>query len=44
VKAEAGQPPMHAMDLEDVIDYRVAIAHELLRAAAEGRTRLARAQ
>ncbi len=44
MKAEAGQPQMHAMDLEDVIDYRVAIAHELLRAAAEGRMRLAQAQ
>ncbi len=44
MKAEAGQPQMHAMDRQDVIDYRVAIAHELLRAAAEGRMRLAQAQ
>jgi 7,8-dihydropterin-6-yl-methyl-4-(beta-D-ribofuranosyl)aminobenzene 5'-phosphate synthase len=44
MKAEAGQPQMHAMDLEDVIDYRVAMAHELLRALSEGRMRLAQAQ
>ena len=40
-KAEAGQQPMHAMDLEDVIDYRVALAHQMLDALADGRMRLA---
>lgn len=27
MKAEAGTPPQHAMDLEDVTDYRLALAH-----------------
>ena len=44
MKAEAGQPQTYAMDLEDVVDYRVAIAHQLLRALADGRTRFAQAQ
>jgi len=44
MKAEAGQQPMHAMDLEDVIDYRVALAHEMLDALPRGRIRLASAQ
>ena len=42
-KAEAGQQRMHAMDLEDVIDYRVALAHQMLDALADGRMRLAQA-
>ena len=42
-KAEAGQQPMHAMDLKDVIDYRVALAHQMLDALADGRMRLAQA-
>jgi 7,8-dihydropterin-6-yl-methyl-4-(beta-D-ribofuranosyl)aminobenzene 5'-phosphate synthase len=29
-KAEAGQPTMHAMDGEDVVSYRVALAHHAL--------------
>ena len=44
MKAEAGQPPTYAMDMEDVIDYRVAVAHQMLDALAAGRVRLARAQ
>ena len=32
------------MDLEDVIDYRVALAHQMLDALAAGRVRLASAQ
>jgi 7,8-dihydropterin-6-yl-methyl-4-(beta-D-ribofuranosyl)aminobenzene 5'-phosphate synthase len=44
MKAEAGQPPMHAMDLEDVVDYRVALAHRMLDGLAAGRMRLAYAQ
>ncbi len=44
MKAEAGQPQTYAMDLEDVVDYRVAIAHQLLRALADGRMRFAQAQ
>ena len=43
-KAEAGQQPMHAMDLEDVIDYRVALAHQMLDALADGRVHMASAQ
>jgi len=43
-KAEAGQPRTYAMDLEDVIDYRVALAHQVLNAIAVGRMRLASAQ
>jgi 7,8-dihydropterin-6-yl-methyl-4-(beta-D-ribofuranosyl)aminobenzene 5'-phosphate synthase len=43
MKAEAGQQQMRAMDLEDVIDYRVALAHRMLDALA-GRVRLASAQ
>jgi 7,8-dihydropterin-6-yl-methyl-4-(beta-D-ribofuranosyl)aminobenzene 5'-phosphate synthase len=43
-KAEAGQPQMYAMSLEDVIDYRVALAHQMLNALAVGRMRLASAQ
>jgi len=41
MRAEAGQPPMQAMALEDVVDYRVALAHEMLAALAGGRVRLA---
>jgi 7,8-dihydropterin-6-yl-methyl-4-(beta-D-ribofuranosyl)aminobenzene 5'-phosphate synthase len=37
MKAQAGQPPMHAMDLEDVIDYRVALAHQMLDGLSRGR-------
>lgn len=44
MKAEAGQPPTYAMDLEDVIDYRVALAHQMLDALSRGRTQLAQAQ
>ena len=40
-KAEAGQQQIYAMDLEDVIDYRVALAHQMLDALAHGRMRLA---
>jgi 7,8-dihydropterin-6-yl-methyl-4-(beta-D-ribofuranosyl)aminobenzene 5'-phosphate synthase len=36
-KAEAGQQPMHAMDPKDVVDYRVALAHQMLDALADGR-------
>ena len=43
MKAEVGQPQMHAMDVEDVIDYRVALAHPMLGALAGGRVRLAHA-
>ena len=43
MKAEAGQPPMHAMDLEDVIDYCIALADERLDAFS-GAGRLAQAQ
>jgi 7,8-dihydropterin-6-yl-methyl-4-(beta-D-ribofuranosyl)aminobenzene 5'-phosphate synthase len=43
-KAEAGQSQTYAMDLEDVIDYRVALAHRMLAALADGRMRLASAQ
>jgi 7,8-dihydropterin-6-yl-methyl-4-(beta-D-ribofuranosyl)aminobenzene 5'-phosphate synthase len=43
-KAEAGQPRTYAMDLEDVVDYRVALAHQMLDALAGGRMRLASAQ
>ena len=44
MKAEAGQSQTYAMDLEDVIDYRVALAHRMLAALAAGRMRLASAQ
>jgi 7,8-dihydropterin-6-yl-methyl-4-(beta-D-ribofuranosyl)aminobenzene 5'-phosphate synthase len=44
MKAEAGQTPTYAMDLEDVVDYRVALAHQMLDALAHGRMRLASAQ
>jgi 7,8-dihydropterin-6-yl-methyl-4-(beta-D-ribofuranosyl)aminobenzene 5'-phosphate synthase len=43
-KAEAGQQPIHAMDLEDVIDYRVALAHQMLDALADERVHMASAQ
>jgi 7,8-dihydropterin-6-yl-methyl-4-(beta-D-ribofuranosyl)aminobenzene 5'-phosphate synthase len=44
MKAEAGQPQTYAMDLEDVIDYRVALAHQMLDALAGRRIRLAAMQ
>jgi 7,8-dihydropterin-6-yl-methyl-4-(beta-D-ribofuranosyl)aminobenzene 5'-phosphate synthase len=44
MKAEVGRARMHAMDLQDVIDYRVALAHEMLALLADERTRLASAQ
>jgi hypothetical protein len=44
MKAEAGQPPKHAMALEDVIDYRVALAHQMLDALPGRRVRLASTQ
>jgi 7,8-dihydropterin-6-yl-methyl-4-(beta-D-ribofuranosyl)aminobenzene 5'-phosphate synthase len=44
MKAEAGQPQTYAMDLEDVVTYRVALAHQMLDALARGRMRLASAQ
>ena len=44
IRAEAGQQPTYAMDLEDVIDYRVALAHRMLAALADRRLRLASAQ
>jgi 7,8-dihydropterin-6-yl-methyl-4-(beta-D-ribofuranosyl)aminobenzene 5'-phosphate synthase len=44
MRAEAGQPRTYAMDLEDVVDYRVALAHQMLAALAGGRVRLASAQ
>jgi 7,8-dihydropterin-6-yl-methyl-4-(beta-D-ribofuranosyl)aminobenzene 5'-phosphate synthase len=37
MKAEAGQQPMHAMDLEDAIAYRVALAHQMLDGLSRGR-------
>jgi 7,8-dihydropterin-6-yl-methyl-4-(beta-D-ribofuranosyl)aminobenzene 5'-phosphate synthase len=43
VRAEAGQQPTYAMDLDDVIDYRVARAHRMLAALADRRLRLASA-
>jgi 7,8-dihydropterin-6-yl-methyl-4-(beta-D-ribofuranosyl)aminobenzene 5'-phosphate synthase len=43
-KAEAAQPQRYAMNLEDVIDYRVALAHQMLNALAVGRMRLASAE
>ena len=43
IRAEAGQQPTYAMDLEDVIDYRVALAHRMLAALADRRQRLASA-
>jgi 7,8-dihydropterin-6-yl-methyl-4-(beta-D-ribofuranosyl)aminobenzene 5'-phosphate synthase len=44
MKAEAGQPQTYAMDLADVVDYRVVLAHRMLDALADGRVRLASAQ
>jgi 7,8-dihydropterin-6-yl-methyl-4-(beta-D-ribofuranosyl)aminobenzene 5'-phosphate synthase len=44
MKAEAGQPPTHAMGLEDVVDYRVALAHQMLDALPGRSVRLAQAQ
>ena len=44
IRADAGQPRTYAMDLEDVIDYRVALAHRMLKALADRRMRLASAQ
>ena len=44
MKAEAGQPTRYAMDLEDVIDYRVAMAHRMLGALPGRRVRLAGTQ
>jgi 7,8-dihydropterin-6-yl-methyl-4-(beta-D-ribofuranosyl)aminobenzene 5'-phosphate synthase len=44
MRAEAGQPPQHAMALEDVIDYRIALAHQMLDALPRGSVRLAQAQ
>jgi 7,8-dihydropterin-6-yl-methyl-4-(beta-D-ribofuranosyl)aminobenzene 5'-phosphate synthase len=44
MKAEAGQPDTYAMDLEDVVDYRVALAHQMLAGLADRRMRLASAQ
>jgi 7,8-dihydropterin-6-yl-methyl-4-(beta-D-ribofuranosyl)aminobenzene 5'-phosphate synthase len=44
MKAEAGQPTTYAMDREDVVDYRVALAHQMLDQLAAGRVRLASAQ
>jgi 7,8-dihydropterin-6-yl-methyl-4-(beta-D-ribofuranosyl)aminobenzene 5'-phosphate synthase len=43
IRAEAGQQPTYAMDLEDVIDYRVAVAQRMLAALADRRLRLASA-
>ena len=43
MKAEAGEQPMHAMGLADVVDYRVALADERLDAFS-GAGRLAQAQ
>ena len=37
MRAEAGQPPTYAMDLADVIDYRVALAQRMLAALAQDR-------
>ena len=36
MKAEAGAQQMHAMTLEDVVDYRVALAHQMLAALRGG--------
>jgi 7,8-dihydropterin-6-yl-methyl-4-(beta-D-ribofuranosyl)aminobenzene 5'-phosphate synthase len=44
MRAEAGQPQTYAMRLEDVVDYRVALAHRMLAALPGGRVRLAAAQ
>jgi 7,8-dihydropterin-6-yl-methyl-4-(beta-D-ribofuranosyl)aminobenzene 5'-phosphate synthase len=44
IKAERGQPPSYAMDLDDVVDYRVALTHHMLDALAAGRLRLASMQ
>ena len=38
-KAEAGQQQKHAMELEDLVDYRVAQAHQMRDALADGRMR-----
>jgi 7,8-dihydropterin-6-yl-methyl-4-(beta-D-ribofuranosyl)aminobenzene 5'-phosphate synthase len=43
IRAEAGQQPTYAMDPEDVIDYRVAVAQRMLEALADRRLRLASA-
>ena len=43
IRAEAGQQPTYTMDLEDVIDYRVALAHRMLAALADRRQRFASA-
>ena len=37
MKAQAGQQPTYAMDLEDVIAYRVALAHQMLDGLSRGR-------
>jgi 7,8-dihydropterin-6-yl-methyl-4-(beta-D-ribofuranosyl)aminobenzene 5'-phosphate synthase len=34
-RAEAGQQPTYAMDLEDMIGYRLALAHEMLHGSAD---------
>jgi 7,8-dihydropterin-6-yl-methyl-4-(beta-D-ribofuranosyl)aminobenzene 5'-phosphate synthase len=44
MKAEAGTQQMHAMSLEDVVDYRAALAHRMLTALRSGRVTLAAAQ
>jgi 7,8-dihydropterin-6-yl-methyl-4-(beta-D-ribofuranosyl)aminobenzene 5'-phosphate synthase len=44
MRAEAGQPQMHAMDQEDMIGYRVAAAQELLDAGPSAGVRLAATQ
>jgi 7,8-dihydropterin-6-yl-methyl-4-(beta-D-ribofuranosyl)aminobenzene 5'-phosphate synthase len=41
IKAEAGQPPIHAMDVEDLVSYRVALAREMRDGSVGGRMRLA---
>lgn len=44
MKADAGRPRTYAMDLEDAIDYRVALAHEMPHALEGKRMGLASAQ
>jgi 7,8-dihydropterin-6-yl-methyl-4-(beta-D-ribofuranosyl)aminobenzene 5'-phosphate synthase len=44
MRAEAGQPQMHAMDQVDMIGYRVAAAQELLDAGPSAGVRLAATQ
>jgi 7,8-dihydropterin-6-yl-methyl-4-(beta-D-ribofuranosyl)aminobenzene 5'-phosphate synthase len=39
VRADAGRPTRHAMGLEDVISYRVALAQQMLERLVEGRAR-----